>query len=255
MDKPMDTRLAAQLPDPPPSHEEAHPPERSPAYLRLVGDADTDAEAELTSCAVSSREPSSSIPSPRGGTASVVRPPIDRAIVEQAAAGDERAFTALVRWYHPRFLRFAQHMLHSETEADDVVQEAFIRVYRALPYYRERERFESWLFRILANCCRTTLSRNRRLSLRLVGLNSTEARAVYDRSDTRDDAAWRSLLDTALDTLPVEQREAFLLHHVDGHSYESMSEITGVRQSALKMRVKRACDRLRTMLGEVNYVR
>lgn len=181
------------------------------------------------------------------------RQPIAREIVERAVKGDEAAFTALVRWYHPRFIRFAHHMLKSETEADDVVQDAFIRIYRALPYYRERERFESWLFRILANCCRTALSRNHKLSLRLVDLQAPEARAVYDRSDTRDDAAWRNMLDVALDMLPVEQREAFLLHHVDGHSYEVMSEITGVRQSALKMRVKRACDRLRATLGDVQY--
>jgi RNA polymerase sigma-70 factor (ECF subfamily) len=232
MEAPMDPLLSPLPTDSPSSPEE----KRAPTHLWLVG-----------------KEPAQDEASSRRATSAPNRPPIDRAIVEKAAAGDESAFTAIVRWYHPRFVRFAQHMLRSETEADDVVQEAFIRVYRALPYYRERERFESWLFRILANCCRTALSRNRRLSLRLVGLDSPDARKVYDRSDTRDDAAWRALLDAALDTLPVEQREAFLLHHVDGHSYESMSEITGVRQSALKMRVKRACDRLRAMLGEVSH--
>ena len=238
MQSPMDPALSTRPVDPTPALDE---PKGAPAYLWLVGEDDQPVSSSQTVDATPS-----TAPAPR-------RPTIDSAIVEAAVAGDEAAFTALVHWYHPRFVRFAQHMLRSETEADDAVQEAFIRIYRALPYYRERERFESWLFRILANCCRTILSRNRRLSMRLVGLNTPEARSVYDRSDTRDDAAWRTMLDTALDTLPVDQREAFLLHHVDGHSYESMSDITGVRQSALKMRVKRACDRLRTMLGEVNH--
>jgi len=63
------------------------------------------------------------------GSASA-RTPIDRTIVSAATRGDERAFTELVRWYHPRFVRFARHMLRNDAEADDAVQEAFIRVYK-----------------------------------------------------------------------------------------------------------------------------
>jgi RNA polymerase sigma-70 factor (ECF subfamily) len=177
------------------------------------------------------------------------RIPVDHTIVAAAARGDERAFTELVRWYHPRFLRFARHMLRNDAEADDAVQEAFIRLYRALPRYREQERFEPWAFRILANCCRTYLARDRRRAVKLVALGAREAREVFQNPDVRNDAAWRSLLGSALDALPIEQREAFLLHHVEGHSYDAMVEMTGVRQSALKMRVKRAGDRLRALLG------
>jgi RNA polymerase sigma-70 factor (ECF subfamily) len=76
---------------------------------------------------------------------------------------------------------------------------------------------------------------------------------VYQSPELRNDAAWHSLLRTALAGLPNDQREAFVLHYVDGHSYESMMALTGVRQSALKMRVKRACDRLRHMLGAPDH--
>ena len=181
------------------------------------------------------------------------RDPIDRSVVARAVVGDEAAFTELVQWYHARFLRFARHMLRDDAEADDVVQEAFIRIYRALPNYQEQERFESWLFRILANCCRTALSRSRRRSDHLVSLGAREARDVYQSPELRNDAAWHSLLRTALAGLPHDQREAFVLHYVDGHSYETMVTLTGVRQSALKMRVKRACDRLRHMLGAPDH--
>jgi len=140
-------------------------------------------------------------------------------------------------------------MLRNDAEADDAVQEAFIRVYKALPQYREQEKFEPWIFRILANCCRTLLARDRRRAVRLVALGTREAREVFQSPEVRNDAAWRSLLGSALDTLPVDQREAFLLHYVEGHSYDTMVEMTGVRQSALKMRVKRAGDRLRSLLG------
>jgi RNA polymerase sigma-70 factor (ECF subfamily) len=180
------------------------------------------------------------------------RTPIDPIVVKQAATGDEEAFTTLVRRYHPRFVRFARHMLHDDAEADDVVQDAFIRVYRALPQYREQERFESWLFRILANCCRTALAKNRRHNLRLVGLETDAAQEIHHRADGRGDMAWRTLLDAAVEELSAEQREAFLLHHIEGCSYDAMSEITGVRRSALKMRVKRACDQLRAFLGDTS---
>lgn len=175
---------------------------------------------------------------------------IDVAIVERAVDGDVDAFTEIVNWYHPRFVRFARHMLQSDTDADDVVQDAFIRIYRALPLYNECARFESWIFRILANCCRTHLTRHQRQKIRLVSIDSYEALGVEAHIDSRDDIAWRDLLKSALDSLPIEQREAFLLHHIDGHSYEAMAEITGLGQSALKMRVKRACDRLRLLLGD-----
>lgn len=178
------------------------------------------------------------------------RDAIDLAIVERAVDGDVDAFTEIVNWYYPRFVRFARHMLQSDADADDVVQEAFIRIYRALPLYNECARFESWIFRILANCCRTHLTRRQRQRIRLVPIDSYEALGVEAHIDSRDDVAWRNLLKSALDSLPIEQREAFLLHHIDGHSYEAMAEITGLGQSALKMRVKRACDRLRLLLGD-----
>jgi RNA polymerase sigma-70 factor (ECF subfamily) len=65
-----------------------------------------------------------------------------------------------------------------------------------------------------------------------------------------EQAAWREEIERALSLLDAEQREAFLLKHVEGLSYEEMAELTGAGVSALKMRVKRACDRLRGLLQE-----
>lgn len=207
----------------------------STSHLRLV-DGDSDGGLDVQEHASTSyRTPAA----------------ISGAVVERAVSGEEAAFTEIVRWYHPRFVRFAQNMMQSANDADDAVQEAFIRIYKALPLYRECDRFESWLFRILANCCRTSLAKRKRMNLRQVSLDSSEALGIQARSDTRDDFGWSSMLTVALKALPVEQREAFLLHHVNGHSYETMAEMTGLGQSALKMRVKRACDRLKVMLSEV----
>ena len=70
----------------------------------------------------------------------------------------------------------------------------------------------------------------------------------------RERAAWREEIQRALDMLDDDQREAFLLKHVEELGYEEISELTGVGVSALKMRVKRACERLRVLLQEANSV-
>jgi RNA polymerase sigma-70 factor (ECF subfamily) len=109
------------------------------------------------------------------------------------------------------------------------------------------------MFAIVANECRSAASRRARRERRLVDDEAVlEAEAVEDGSDQR---ATREEIERALDELPPEQREAFVLKHVEQMSYEEMAEITGVGVSALKMRVKRACERLRDLLEEAHDVR
>ena len=168
-------------------------------------------------------------------------------LVRAAQQGDVRAFAALVDAYYARCLRFALHMLANRGDAEEAVQDTFVRVYRALPEYEERDAFEPWLFRILANRCRSTGARERRRS------EVVEFGDVPDRpSDRRHDEAiaWREEIGRALATLPPEQREAFLMRHVEDLSYDDMAIATGAGISALKMRVKRACDALRLRLTE-----
>lgn len=168
-------------------------------------------------------------------------------LVRAAQAGDVRAFAALVDMYYARCLRFALHMLSNRSDAEEAVQDTFVRVYRALPSYVEQESFEPWLFRILANRCRSTGSRERRRA-EFVEFGEVPDRASEHRHD--DAIAWREEITLALAALPTEQREAFLLRHVEDLSYDDMSAATGAGVSALKMRVKRACDALRAWLTE-----
>ncbi|MDB4890683.1 MAG: polymerase sigma factor, sigma-70 family [Gemmatimonadetes bacterium] len=170
-------------------------------------------------------------------------------LVHAARGGDVRAFAALVDAYYARCLRFALHMLSSRSDAEEAVQDTFVRVYRALPKYEEREAFEPWLFRILANRCRSAGARERRHA-EVVEYGDVPERSA---STGHDDAiAWREEIGLALSALPDEQREAFLMRHVEDLSYEDMSIATGAGVSALKMRVKRACDALRARLTEVD---
>jgi RNA polymerase sigma-70 factor (ECF subfamily) len=168
-------------------------------------------------------------------------------LVAAAQRGDVRAFAELVDAYYARCLRFAMHMLANRGDAEEAVQDTFVRVYRALPGYEERESFEPWLFRILANRCRSAGARERRRS-EVLEFGEVPERASDRRHD--ETIAWREEIALALASLPPEQREAFLMRHVEDLTYDDMSVATGAGISALKMRVKRACDALRLRLTE-----
>ena len=103
----------------------------------------------------------------------------------------------------------------------------------------------------MAGRCRTAGARQRRHA-EVVEYGEVPERAMVARQDT--DIAWRDEIDRALRELPAEQREAFLMRHVEGMSYEDIGAATGAGLSALKMRVKRACDALRVRLTEVDGV-
>lgn len=176
----------------------------------------------------------------------------DAELVAAASAGDVDAFAMLSRRYRDSYTRFAVRMVGNRDEAEDVLQSAFIRAFRALDSCRDPARFGAWLYRIVVNECRTFVTRRARRERRIVRDESQfEAAAVdpaVDARETLEDVEY------ALAQLDVDQREAFLMKHVEDMSYEEMADITGVGVSALKMRVKRACARLRELLEEVHDV-
>src|SRR3954465_15266923 len=112
---------------------------------------------------------------------------LDSRTLTRAKLGDIDAFTEIVQAYHSRCLRFARAMLRNADDAEDVVQDAFVRLYRALPRYEERQRFEPWLFQILGNCCRTANTVFHRESSRTV--DDDQAIAQLRSSDDPSRAA------------------------------------------------------------------
>ena len=172
----------------------------------------------------------------------------DGTLVERSLAGDARAFTELVDRHAAACLRFAARMLGDRSDAEDATQEAFIRAHRALARYDGRSPFRTWLFAILINRCRTLMMQRSRRERRFVVDDEVLARSAVDGD--RQSIELREEIDRALRLLPAEQREAFLLRHVEQLNYEEMVVITGAGISALKMRVKRACERLQSLLAE-----
>jgi RNA polymerase sigma-70 factor (ECF subfamily) len=172
--------------------------------------------------------------------------PTDAALVQRVLEGDVESFAVLVERHHERCLRIAVRLLGNSEDAEETVQDAFVRAYRALGRYEEREQFGPWLTRILVNRCRTAMSRRVRHGKTFVDDELAIAGAAA--RDRTDGEMWRAEVERALAALPVEQREAFVLKHVEELEYEAIAEITGVGVSALKMRVMRARERLRALL-------
>lgn len=176
----------------------------------------------------------------------------DDVIVARVLAGDTAAYALLVARYRNQYARFAVRMLGNRQDAEEALQDAFIRAFRSLSKCDDPAKFGSWLFRILTNRCRTAGLRRGRRERTFV----RDEIALLDAAEEHpeDRAAWREEIQRALLQLDAEQREAFLLKHVEDMGYDEMAELTGVGVSALKMRVKRACERLRVLLHEVNRV-
>ncbi len=172
----------------------------------------------------------------------------DAALVALTRAGDASAFGILVSRYHDACWRFAFHMLGERADADDVVQDSFLRAYLAIGRYDERDQFRGWLFRILTNQCRNFITSRGRRTRRFVqdeaAIESAPAPQIGLQLGVEDAGLARAL--AQLDPL---QREALLLKYAEGLEYTEMSRMTGVGESALKMRVKRGSERLRALLG------
>jgi len=187
------------------------------------------------------------------GSHSLVTGSSDAELIDAVLAGDIDAFSGLVRRYQDRCTRFAVRMLGSRVDADDALQSAFMRAFRGLRSCKDPNRFGGWLYQIVINECRTYASRQRRRELRFPPATEAIERAVAPGSDDEPDRDVGGHIERALSMLPTEQREAFLLKHVEELSYDEMSEMTGVSVPALKMRVKRACDGLRDLLEGVYH--
>lgn len=180
----------------------------------------------------------------------------DAQIIAAVLAGDVDAYRLLVRRYRDRYARFAIRMLGNSDDADDVLQIAFVRAYGNLAKCREPERFGAWFHQIVINECRTLGVRRGRRELRFIRDDTMLARLASDTDPSMraegTDKLQRNIQD-ALDQLDAAHREAFVLKYIEEVSYEDMADLTGAGISALKMRVKRACDRLRIVLeGQID---
>ena len=174
----------------------------------------------------------------------------DAALVERVLAGETDAYAGLVARYRDRLGRYAVRMLGNVADAEEALQDAFVRGYRSLARCTDPDRFGAWLFGILVNRCRTLGKQRARRHSVVVHDEPAIARAFVVHSADRD--ATREAIEWAVAQISPTNREAFLLKYVEELSYDEMNVITGASISALKMRVARAREDLRRLLAEVD---
>lgn len=176
----------------------------------------------------------------------------DADLVRRVLAGETGAYAGLVARYRDRLGRYAVHMLGDREDAEEALQDAFVRGYRSLARCHDPERFGAWLYGILVNRCRTAgarAARRGRMFVRDEGaLNGASQPGPVEHM------GWDDVVRRALARLAPEHREAFLLKHVEDLEYEEIALLTGAGISALKMRVKRARAQLQVILREAEHV-
>jgi len=170
----------------------------------------------------------------------------DQEIIARVMAGDRDGFAILINRYSDPLYRHALGMTGSPDVAEDILQTSFIKAYHHLGEVRGR--FDAWLFRIVANGCKDWLKNIRRTHLSYEEDDQPSGYATpeedLDRTELRTD------LDYALCQLAPSLREAFIMKHVEGRSYEEMADLLVTTVGALKMRVHRAREALQALLEE-----
>jgi RNA polymerase sigma-70 factor (ECF subfamily) len=170
----------------------------------------------------------------------------DQDVISRVLAGDRDSFALLIGRYSDPLYRHALGMTGSPDVAEDILQTSFIKAYHHLGEVRGR--FDAWLFRIVANGCKDWLKNIRRTHLSYDEDDQPSGYASpdedLDRTELRQD------LDAALAQLAPSLREAFIMKHVEGRSYEEMADLLGTTVGALKMRVHRAREALQALLEE-----
>src|SRR3989442_6396696 len=172
----------------------------------------------------------------------------DAALVRRVQTGDTGAYAGLVARYRDRLGRYALHMLGNREDAEEVLQDAFVRAYRSLARCDDPERFGAWLYGILVNRCRTAGARATRRARRFV--HDPAALETAPLAGPDGQAEWDDTVRWAVARLPSESREAVLLKHVEEVEDEGIGRLTRAGVSALKMRGKRARGRVHAVRKE-----
>jgi RNA polymerase sigma-70 factor (ECF subfamily) len=183
----------------------------------------------------------------------------DLALVHASKSGDVAAFEELVKRYDRKLLRIAQHLMHNREDAEDVVQEAFLKAFQHLDQFRENSKFSTWLIRITLNQSLMKLRKRRQRTEVSIDNNfqSEEDNLPIDVGDWAPNpeelyraTELREILSKTLQELGPGLRVVFVLRDIEGFSLEQTAEALGLSLAAVKARSWRARLQLRERLSK-----
>jgi RNA polymerase sigma-70 factor (ECF subfamily) len=187
---------------------------------------------------------------------------VDETLVAQAASGNREAFDELVRRYQSRMFQLVRILTSGDTEAEDLVQDTFVRAYRAVGQFRGDSTFRTWLHRIAVNVVRSHAARRHsrpgsargepvgvaRGRRRNDGQDDDEIGRIAADEDLENAVVRRRMIDQALARLPPELRLLITLRDVQGLEYREIAVVTGLPIGTVESRIFRGRRRLRPML-------
>ncbi|MEO6323159.1 MAG: sigma-70 family RNA polymerase sigma factor [Thermoanaerobaculia bacterium] len=181
----------------------------------------------------------------------------DEALVARAREGDREAFRQLVERHSRNVFRLAYRLMGNEEDAEDVVQESFLKAYRSLSRFEGKSMFGSWLFRITTNCALDALRRKKPLeskSLPLPDPDSARELVSHSPSPERDVTGKQMArrVSGAMERLSQSERTAFVLRHLEGRPIAEIAQTLGIRAGATKNTIFRAVAKLRAELGALS---
>ncbi len=186
----------------------------------------------------------------------------DSVAAEEARKGDQRAFGALVERHSRSVFRLAFRMTGNEQDAEDLVQETFLKAYKQLHRFDGRSAFGTWLYRIAANCSLDLIRARKNRAERQTSASSSETMDLLDQVAAPGPSPERlarsgqvaGILKPALAQLTDLERTAFVLRHYEGCGIAEIARLLGVETNAAKHSVFRAVQKLRRALQPVAEV-
>lgn len=175
----------------------------------------------------------------------------DEQIVERVRAGEQQLFEVLMRRHNPQVYRAARSIVHDDGEAEDVMQDAYVRAYEHLGEFEGRSRFSTWVTRIAVHEALARARRSKRydsLDAGEDGGSSMPAAPVATPEQQTSDGEMRRLLEQAVNALPEEFRSVFVLRAVQGMHGAEVADCLGLEEATVKTRLFRARGRLRDLL-------
>ena len=183
----------------------------------------------------------------------------DEELIAAFQHGQTDAFNILVKRYKDQLMNFVVRYVGDYDQADDVVQETFVRVYRNKQSYKPIAKFSTWLYTIATNLAKTQLRRRKRHTLFSLSRRSESGEEKeYDIPDVTanadghaDSALKQEIIQKALDSISPKYREVVVLSDIQDMSYEEICSITGLNMGTVKSRLNRGRARLQVLLKDI----
>ena len=173
----------------------------------------------------------------------------EAALIARIAGGERHRYGVLVDRYQRRLWWSCLRLLGDADEADEVVQEAFVRAWERLGDFDPAHRFYPWLFTIARNRCLNALRRRRTWGFLSLSRDDPPPLSARDATESRAESGELGhALEECLATLPADQREAFDLRHGEGFRYAEIADVLGLPQGTVMSRLHRAREKLRECL-------